>query len=84
MALVFFKSLIKRIDRVLNIEIKTEKKKRLYSINMPATILKKLFRRYDNSISKTSDSKSRSNFFRQKSRIRINAINIENNEASVL
>ena len=82
MALVSFKSLIKRIDRVLDMEAKTEKKKRPYSTNMPITILEKLSRRHDNSISKTSDSKLRSNFFRRKSRIRINAIGIENNEMS--
>jgi hypothetical protein len=82
MALVPFKSLIKRIDRVLDIEAKIEKKKRPYSINMPATILEKLSRRYDNSTSKTSDSKSRLNFFRRKSRTRMNAIGIENNETS--
>jgi hypothetical protein len=44
MALVFFKSLVKRIDRVLDIEIKIEKKKRPYFTNMPATILEKLSR----------------------------------------
>ena len=67
---------------MLNIEAKTEKKKRPYSANMPATILEKLSRRHDNSTSKTSDSKPRSNFFRRKSRTRINAIGIENDEAS--
>jgi hypothetical protein len=82
MTLVSFKSLVKRIDRVLNMEIKTEKKKRPYSTNMPATILEKLSRRHDNSISKTSDSKLRLNFFRRKSRIRMNAIGIEDNETS--
>jgi hypothetical protein len=82
MALVPFKSLIERIDRVLDMETKTEKKKRPYSTNMPATILEKFSRRHDNSTLKTSDSKPRSNFFRRKSRIRINAIGIENNKAS--
>jgi hypothetical protein len=82
MALVFFKSLIKRIDRVLDIETKIEKKKRPYFTNIPAIILEKLSRRYNNSISKISDSKLRSNFFWRKSRIRINVIGIENNETS--
>jgi hypothetical protein len=81
-ALVPFKFLIKRIDRVLDIKTKIEKKKRPYSTNMPATILEKLSRRHDNSISKISDSKLRSNFFRRKSRTRINAIGIENDKAS--
>jgi hypothetical protein len=58
MALVPFKSLVERIDRVLDIKVKIEKKKRPYSANMSATILEKLFRRHDNSISKTSDFKS--------------------------
>jgi hypothetical protein len=80
MALVPFKFLIKRIDRVLDIEIKIEKKKRPYFTNMPAIILEKLSRRHDNSILKISDSKLRLNFFRRKSRTRINAIGIENNE----
>jgi hypothetical protein len=82
MALVPFKSLVKRIDRVLNMEAKIEKKKRPYSTNMPTTILEKLSRRHDNSILKTFDSKLRSNFFRRKSYTRMNAIGIENNEAS--
>jgi hypothetical protein len=80
MALVFFKFLVKRIDRVLDMKAKIEKKKRLYSINIPTTILEKLSRRHDNSISKISNSKLQSNFFRRKSRIRMNAIDIENNE----
>jgi hypothetical protein len=49
---------------------------------MPAIILEKLSRRYDNSISKISNSKLRLNFFRRKSHIRINAIDIKNNETS--
>jgi len=82
MALVPFKSLVERIDRVLDMEAKTEKKKRPYSANMPATILEKLSRRHDSSTSKTSDSKPRSNFFRRKSRTRMNAIGTEDDEAS--
>ena len=82
MALVSFKSLVERIDCVLDMEAKIEKKKRPYFANMPATILEKLSRRHDNSISKTSDSKLRSNFFRRKSCTRMNIINIEDNETS--
>jgi hypothetical protein len=82
MALISFKSLVKRIDRILDIKAKIEKKKRPYFTNIPAIILEKLSRRYNNSISKTFDSKLRSNFFRRKSRIRINVIDIENNETS--